>query len=61
MGRKKNIYGQGWPVSPVYLCCSICSVLKRIEKEKKITGQGWPVSPGARIGPDSGPIFRAHI
>ena len=34
-GKKKNIYDQGWPVSPVYLCCSICSVLKRIEKEKK--------------------------
>jgi len=60
MGNKITDMVQGWPVSPVYLCYSICSVLKRMEKGKKY-GPGLAVSPGARIGPGSGSIFPAHI
>jgi len=40
MGNKITDMVQGWPVSPVYLCYSICSVLKRMKKKKKKNGPG---------------------
>jgi len=61
MGRKKTYTTKaGLLVRYIYVVLYV-QYLKESKRKKKITGQGWPVSPGARIGPGSGPIFRAHI